>query len=76
MTRGGSSHRAELLDELDAVHARHLEIGHDDVRRERLVLAERLERVGRRLDLEALIAQQLGERRARVDLVIDDQNST
>ena len=51
------------------------EIGDDDVRRERLVLAERLERVGRGLDVEALVAQQLRQRGAGVHFVIDDQDS-
>ena len=65
---------AHLLQQLDAVHARHLEVGQHQVGRELLELAERLEAVGGGLDRVALVAQELGQRGARVDLVVDDQN--
>ena len=66
--------RAQLLDQLDAVHAGHLEICHDDVGSERFELAERLEGIGCHLDLVALVAQQLRQCGPRIDLVVDDQD--
>jgi len=67
---------AKLGDELDAVHSRHLEVRHHDVRVERFELAERLERVGRHLDLEAGVAKELRQRGSRVDLVVHHQDSS
>ena len=67
--------RPRLLHELDAVEARHLQVGEDDVGRELLELAERLEAVGGGLDRVALVAQELGERRTRVGLVVDDEDA-
>jgi hypothetical protein len=55
--RGRVLHRAELLDQLDAIHAGHLEVGDDDVRSEALVLAERLEGIGRGLHVVAFVAK-------------------
>jgi hypothetical protein len=43
---------------------------------ERLVLAERLERVCRGLDLEPLVAEELRESGACVHFIIDNQNPT
>ncbi len=48
----------------------------DEVGRELLELAERLEAVGGGLDRVALVAEELGERRARVDLVVDYQDAS
>ncbi len=66
---------ADLLDQLDAVHAGHLEVGHDHVRGEGVELAERLEGVCGGLYLVPFVAQELGERGPRVDLVVDNQDS-
>jgi hypothetical protein len=46
------------------------------VRRKRLVLAEGLERITRRLDVVPFVTQQLRERAAGVRLVIDHENPT
>jgi hypothetical protein len=66
---------ARFLHEPDAVEPRHLEIREDDVGVELVELAERLEAVRRRLGDVAFLVQDLGERSARVRLVIDDENS-
>jgi hypothetical protein len=58
------------------VHARHLEVGQDHVGQEALLLAQRLEGVGGRLDLVVLVAQEFGQRGPSVDLVIDHQDPT
>ena len=52
----------------------HLEVGEDDVGGELLELAEGLEAVGGGLGRVALVAQDLGERGARVGLVVDDED--
>ena len=72
---GGVLHRAQLLDQLDPVHPGHLEIGHHDVRGERLELAERLEGIGRGLDVVPLIAEELRQGSARVDFVVDNEDA-
>ena len=80
--RGHHDHRqvgvalAQACQQLDAVHAGHLQVGEHQVGRELLQLAQRLEPVGGGLDLVALVAQELGERGARVDLVVDDQDAS
>ena len=59
-TNTGLGRRAlRLLHERDAVEAGHLQVGEDDVGRELLELAERLEAVGGRLGRVALVAQDL-----------------
>jgi hypothetical protein len=84
MDRGERRHHDEdgtmqgalrLLHERDAVEARHLEVGEDDVRRKLLQLSERLEAVGGRLDSIALVAQNLAQCGAGVGLVVDDENA-
>ncbi len=74
--RGRVLRAADLLDQLDPVHPRHLQVGDHDLRPEGLVLAERLERIGRGLDVVALVAQELRERGASVHLIIDHQDAT
>jgi len=66
----------QLAQQLDSVHAGHLEIGHHDFGREVGYLAEGLEAVSGRLGRVALVAEELGESRAGIDLVVDDEDST
>jgi hypothetical protein len=66
----------DLSEQLNPVHAGHLEIRHHQIGRELLHLAQRLEPVRRRLDGVAVVAQKLEERVARVDLVVDDENAS
>ena len=68
--------RPRLLHERDAVEPRHLQVRQDDVGRELLELAERLEAVGRGLGRVALFAEDLAERGPRVRFVVDDEDST
>jgi hypothetical protein len=67
---------AGLAQQPDAVEAGHLQVGEDQVGREAPQLPQRLEAVPRGLGLVALLAEDLRERRARVGLVVDDQDST
>ena len=67
---------AKLGQQLQAVHPGHLEVREHQVGREVRHLAERLEAVGGRLDDVALVRSSSMSARARVDLVVDDQNSS
>jgi hypothetical protein len=65
---------AQLAQQIDARHARHLEVREHEVRRLLLDLAQRLESVGGYLHLVALVAEQGTEGVAGVRLVVDDED--
>ena len=70
--------REQLPQELDAVHARHLDIEHHDVGHERENRVARLERVACRLDLAACGKERMElplEHRAEEQRIIDEQDA-
>src|SRR5437667_17031 len=63
-----------LLHQLEAVHARHLQVGQKDVGREVVQLGKRLEAVGGGLDRVAFILEDFGQRRSSIHFVVDNED--
>jgi hypothetical protein len=79
---GGHDHRdglriqlAGLLHQIQPAHARHAQVGQDQVGRELLELGQGLEAIGGRLHPEPLVPEQLGQSRPGVRLVVHDQDA-
>jgi hypothetical protein len=67
---------ADAVQELVAVHARHSQVGEDDVGRFLRHEAQRLLAVRRQEDLVAVVRQDLAEALARRLFIVDDQDSS
>src|SRR5262249_38069155 len=66
---------ANLLHQLEARKARHLQVGDDEVGGKIFEFGERLKGVGGGLDGVAFIAQELGKRGASVGFVVDNEDT-
>ena len=67
---------AQLLAQLDARHAGHLDVGHDDIRRHRAQVLERRLAGGHGIDVEAALAQAVAQQHRGVVVVVDDQDGS
>ncbi len=65
----------ERVNEFQATHARHLQIGDDGVEAFAVEQLQRFDRAGQAVDLMAGVPQHVGDRLAGLAVIVDDQHA-